>query len=228
MSTIPTPATDGVLHGRRAILFDFDGTLIQQTIDFGRMRRLAEDVIRAQGLSPEPWKGLFVLEMIERAAEALADQADGRAQVLRAEAGRAIEDLELEAATQARAFAGVAEMLVDLRARGLGVAIVTRNCRAAVDYVMTQNGLVCDVLLTRDDVAHVKPDPRHLLEALERLGLPGEQAVMVGDHATDIQVGQRVGAATVAVLSPGMGPERFAEVRPDLIVAQVTEILRHL
>jgi phosphoglycolate phosphatase-like HAD superfamily hydrolase len=60
------------------------------------------------------------------------------------------------------------------------------------------------------------------------LGATGAQAVMVGDHPTDIQVGQQVGAATVAVLSPGVGPERFAEVQPDLIVDHVTELVRYL
>jgi phosphoglycolate phosphatase len=232
---MPTEETlAGDLRGRRALskrgalLFDFDGTLIHQTIDFALMRRLAEDVVRAYGVDPEGWKSLFVLEMLERAAQALADVGDGRSQAMLAEAQRAIVQLEMDAAREARAFAGVAEMLTQLRASGRGVAIVTRNCRPAVDWVMAQNGLTCDVLLTRDDVEHVKPDPRHLLAALEQLGATGAQAVMVGDHPTDILVGQQVGAATVAVLSPGVGPERFAEVRPDLVVAQVTEIMEHL
>jgi len=216
----------GALRGRRAFLFDLDGTLIEQSIDFARMRRLAEDVLRAYGLSPDPWNGLFVLEMIEQAAEALAATAGAeRARALRDEARRVVMDLELDAARGARAFAGVPDMLADLHARGLGVAIVTRNCRPAVEYVIAQNGLLCDVLLTRDDVPYVKPDPRHLLIALSRLGARGDEAVMVGDHPSDIQVGQRVGAATVAVLSPGVGPERFAEARPDLILERVTELL---
>ncbi|NLG26335.1 MAG: HAD family hydrolase [Chloroflexi bacterium] len=216
------------MRGRRAVLFDFDGTLIHQTIDFARMRRLAEDVVRSYGLSIDAWQGMFVLEMIELAAAQLGEGADHRAQEMRARAHQAIVDLELAAAVGAQAFDGVVQMLADLRERGVRVAIVTRNCRPAVEAVMAQNQLSADVLLTRDDVAHVKPDPRHLYEALGRLGISGTQAAMVGDHPSDVQVGQAVGAATVGVLSPGLGPERFAAVRPDLLVQQVTEILQYL
>jgi len=216
------------LRGRRALLFDFDGTLIHQTIDFAEMRRLAEQVLCAHGVSPDPWKGMFVLEMIEQAAALLQVSDAGRAQSLREQAAQAIVNLELRAAEGAQAYAGVPEMLRTLRTAGLRVAIVTRNCRPAVEAVMARNGLACDVLLTRDDVAHVKPDPRHLLVALERLGATPDQAVIVGDHPTDVEVGQRVGAATVGVLTPGVDPERFAAVDPDLLLADVTELARYL
>jgi phosphoglycolate phosphatase len=226
--------TDGVqggadrLRGRRAVLFDFDGTLVYQTIDFARMRRLVEDVVCSYGLSIDAWQGMFVLEMIELAVAQLRGSADGRAQEMRARAHQAIVDLELAAAVGAQAFDGVTQMLANLRERGVRVAIVTRNCRPAVEAVMVRNQLSADVLLTRDDVTHVKPDPRHLYGALRRLGLGGEEAVMVGDHPSDVQVGQAVGAATVGVLSSGLGLERFAAVQPDLLVQQVTEILQYL
>ncbi len=216
------------LRGRRALLFDFDGTLIHQTIDFDEMRRLVEGVFRQHGVSPDPWKGMFVLEMIERAVALLEGDDAERARSIRDQAAQAIVDLELRAAEGALAYAGVPEMLQSLRAAGLGVAIVTRNCRLAVESVMARNALACDVLMTRDDVAYVKPDPRHLLVALKHLGASVAQAVMVGDHPSDVLVGQRAGTATVGVLTPGAGPERFAEVDPDLVVSDVTELIRYL
>jgi len=216
------------LRGRKVLLFDFDGTLIHQTIDFGEMRRLAEAVLREYGASPEAWKDLFVLEAIERAAAVVRPTDPERAEAMRARAMRAIVDLELSAAEGARACSGVPEMLQTLRRTGLAVAIVTRNCREAVLAVMARNRLACDLLLTRDDVQHVKPDPRHLLAALEALGASPGDAVMAGDHPTDVLAGRRAGTATVGVLSPGVGPEWFASADPDLIVEDVTEIVSYL
>jgi phosphoglycolate phosphatase len=209
----------------RAWLFDFDGTLIQQEIDFARMRQVVQEIVRRYGVDVEPLAGMFVLEMIAQARTLLRD---GQAATFYQEAHQAVIDIELDAATRAYAFPGVPEMLRQLRARGLGVGIVTRNCRPAVERVLAQSAIPYDVLLTRDDIAHVKPDPRHLLAALEILHVPGDQAAMCGDHPSDVLVGQRVGAATVGVLSPGHGPEYFADVHPDLIVAQVTDVLAHL
>jgi phosphoglycolate phosphatase len=108
------------------------------------------------------------------------------------------------------------------------VGIVTRNCRLAVEQILARTPLWHDVLLTRDDVPHVKPDPRHLQTALDRLGVAGVQAVMCGDHPMDVLAGKRVGARTVGVLQAGVDASYFAEVPPDLVVLGVPEVLAYL
>lgn len=206
----------------RAVLFDFDGTLVQQRVDFALMRRTVYDLARAYGVDPAPWSTGFILE----AAAAMADHLGGEAGAeFAAAAKQAIIDVELAGASEARALPGVPAMLRELPARGYRVAIVTRNCRPAVLRVLAEQSLAFDLLLTRDDVAHVKPDPRHLQAALEQFGLSGAQALMVGDHPTDVQVGKAVSAATVGVLSPGEPETYFDAVQPDLVVASTASIL---
>jgi phosphoglycolate phosphatase len=222
------PAGAARLETVRAVLFDFDGTLVEQRVDFARMRREALAVLAAHGVDPAPLAGMHVLEMVERAGRELVERdplyGAQRAQALAADARRAIEEVECEGASTARALPGAAALLGDLRARGVGVAIVTRNCRAAVERVLARHALEYDVLLTRDDVPHVKPDPRHLQAALDRLGVPGEDAAMCGDHPMDIAAGRGVGAWTVGVLPEGQGPEYMAAAAPDLLVAGVAEL----
>ena len=212
----------------RAILFDFDGTLIQQSIDFDFMRKVVLDIAGGYGVTTEPLVAMPVLELIDRATDELMPMDGHRAQALREEARRAVLDIELAAAEGARAFPGVPEMLRHLRGHGFRVGIVTRNCRAAVERVLGRHPMDHDALLTRDDVEHVKPDPRHLLAALEVLCVPAEEAVMCGDHPMDVLAGRRVGARTVGVLPPGWTSERFAQATPDLILARVTDLLSYL
>lgn len=209
----------------RAFLFDFDGTLIQQRIDFARMREVVLRIVANYGLAIEPLRGMYVLELIAHVEAELAQRDGERSRAFVLEAQRAVTDIELEAAESAFAFPGVAEMLGALRKRGFGVGIVTRNCRAAVERVLARNPLPYDVFLTRDDVPQVKPDPRHLLAAARALGVLGVQTVMCGDHPMDIVAGQRIGAYTVGVLPPGAASDYFAQVCPDLVITQVSELL---
>ena len=211
-----------------AILFDLDGTLVHLNIDFGRMRAEVEALLPQYGLSMEGRRSLYVLELIEDAVRELKTKDEEKARAFRREAEAAIVAIELEAAVQAQVYPEVPELLRMLREQGIRVAIVTRNCRAAVDRILAETPLAYDALLTRDEVTAVKPDPGHLLEALRLLGVEPQRTLMVGDHPMDVQVGHAVGTRTAAVLTGAGSPERFAEVQPDLILAQVGDLGRYL
>ena len=93
----------------------------------------------------------------------------------------------------------VAPTLQWLRQQGIGVGIVTRNCRAAVTGVLERSGLAVDAVFTRDDVQHVKPHPGHLLAALTALRASPAASIMVGDHMSDVEAGLAAGMTAVAV-----------------------------
>ncbi len=210
------------------VLFDLDGTLVEPTIDFEAMNRAVRRLAQAFGLAEEQIPRLPALETIALVRRHLAEAEADSAAAFEAAAQQALVEIEVEASRRARAYEGAAEMLRALAGRGLRVGIVTRNCRLAVEEILQRNPLYYDVLLTRDDVPHVKPDPRHLLSALERLNGRPDHTAMCGDHPMDIRAGRAIGALTVGVLRPGVGAEVFAEDPPDLILARVADLLGYV
>ena len=65
--------------------------------------------------------------------------------------------------------------------------------------------------------------------ALETLGVTARDCVIVGDRLeTDIEMGKRLGLATVLVLSgiTRAGDPRIAELAPDLVLSSLSDLLR--
>jgi len=203
--------------------------LVQLTIDFGQMRAEVIEIVERYAVAVDARRqGLLTLELIADVTAALSQRSLQQAARFAAEAHAAIEAIEVEAAQRADLFAGVPELLAWLRQRGLKLGIITRNCLAAARKVLASLEPLVGVVLTRDDVPAVKPDPLHLRRALETLGVPGERALMVGDHPLDVVTGRAVGAFTAGVLRPGETPQRYAAVSPDLVLRNVLELQARL
>jgi phosphoglycolate phosphatase len=202
-----------------AVLFDLDGTLVETRIDFDGMRREVLRLAEQAGVAAAPWAQLDVLAIVERVTAAAPDP-----EAMRAAAEAALIAIELDACPGAREVEGAGELLRRLDGAGVRVGIVTRNCRRAVEQVLARIALPHAVLLTRDEVARVKPDPEHLWQAAAALGVPAERTVMVGDHRMDIRAGKAAGMRTVGLLTPERPPDYFAPEEPDLVLRDLREL----
>ncbi len=212
------------LSNLRAVVFDFDGTLAETKIDFALMRRRTVEHITAWGL----WEtgldeGRYVLEMIDHSARQLAADPPRQGRY-RVEAAQILEDVEMLTCARAQPFPGTAEALQCLADHHLAVGIITRNCRRAVRAVLDRHHLHHDALLTREDVARVKPDAAHLLAALDLLAVTPPETLMVGDHPTDIQCGRAAGALTCGVLTDRTTREQHEQAGADLVVDSVAAL----
>lgn len=206
----------------RAAIFDFDGTLAETDIDFGLMRRRVLEVAERWGLTDHLDERRYILEIVDDAIAMLSDAEDRER--FREEAARAMEDVELIFTSVAAPFPGIPRTLERLRECGRRVGIITRNCRVGVQSVFSRHPLHHEVLLTRDDVERVKPDPAHLHEALETLEVAPEHALMVGDHITDIEVGHAAGTWTAGVLTANTTREQFEEAGAHVVLESVADL----
>lgn len=205
----------------RALIFDFDGTLAELNIDFAAMRAEVEVLARGLGLAG-PWPGQgYLLEQVDLVAQRLGDGFARRA-------GQLIMERELAAARQGRLFAFTRELLAQARARGYGLAIISRNCGPAIRLVFPQVDQACDVFLPRETVAQTKPHPGHPLEALKRLGLPPREAALIGDHPTDLQAALAAGCLPVGVASGRVPMAQLWQAGAALVLPDASGLLQAL
>jgi alpha,alpha-trehalose phosphorylase len=122
---------------------------------------------------------------------------------------------------------GVAELLAELRAAGLKLALGSSSKNAA--EVLRRLGIdaMFDAISDGHSVSHAKPAPDLFLDAAAKLGLPAAACVVVEDAAAGIQAARSGG-----FLSVGLGPvTRVAgadAIFPDLKGIRLADILAAL
>ena len=226
MREIPEQAMAG-LGDIEAVVFDFDGTLVHTDIDFAAMRQGIVQHLRQWGLGePGVEESRYVLELIAWGEEQLQD--DPSRQQYREEARTILHEVELPHCQRAEPFPGVPEALQRLRAAGRKIGIITRNSHEGVGAVLSRHPLPYEVLITRDDLSNVKPHQEHLKQALTALGVAASRALMVGDHATDIQCGRAAGVRTCGVLTARTTLEQFHELGADFAFRDVPALVAAL
>jgi phosphoglycolate phosphatase len=203
----------------RAAIFDFDGTLTELTLDFARMRVELEKIILAYSSQNiiDTCKGLFMLELIYRVEETLGE----RGRQFRDEAFMLLREIEVGAATGKELYPFTRMVLTALRLMNVRTGIMTRNCTDAVKKIFPDYSEYVDVIISREEARLVKPHPSHPLALLRSLGTIPSEALLVGDHPTDVEAGVSAGVRTVGVLSGGVEREELARAGSDYVIQDI-------
>jgi len=204
-----------------AFVFDLDGTLVdsvyqhvlawQEALEVGGIELSVWRIHRRIGMSG----GLFVGALLR-------------------ETGRPVDAAEVAKLQQAHAEAyrrraGQLRLLEHLSGLGVPWAVATSGLLAAAQPTLELLGVPEGVpVVTRDQVAHAKPDPDLFLAAAERLGVDIADAVVVGDSVWDLLAARRARALGIGVLSGGYGREELERAGAYRVYEDPADLLAHL
>ena len=202
-------AAGSAVHALSAIrhwVFDMDGTLTVAVHDFAAIRRALE--IAAEE------------DILDHIAALPAASAQAKREWLL--------EHERTLAEDALPAPGAVKLLRALAAAGCRLGILTRNDHALAKLTLDAIGvgeLFDDADIIGRDEAVPKPSPDGLQQHLRHWGIAASEAVMVGDHAYDLECGRAAGAHTVLVNLPenpwpGSADWHFAECRALLAAWQ--------
>jgi phosphoglycolate phosphatase len=207
----------------KGVIFDFDGTLTELTLDFGRLRtevgKVASKYVSKERI--KAYEGHFVIEMIRGLEKEIGREAEDFTK----EAFARLRDLELEASRGKGLYPYTREVLQRLKERGIKIGILTRTHIDVLTHVFPEIREYVPVIVTRHEVERVKPHPDHAAAVLRLLDLRPDEAILVGDHPTDILGGKNIGMKTAGVLAGRTTREEFAEAGATYILKDIRGIL---
>ncbi len=209
----------------RALLFDLDGTLLDTSGDLGgALNTLLADHHR------EPLPLAQIRPHVSNGANALVKLGFGNeltdtqfAALRQGLLGHYLDNI----ATHTRAFEGINDLISELAARRIHWGIATNKPWLYTQKLMPHFQFASPpaVTLCPDQVPQAKPAPDMLLLACSQIGCEVHEAIYVGDHARDIECGQRAGMKTVAVgYGFTLSPDEHRQWQADHCVDHASDI----
>ena len=173
-------------------VFDLDHTLVNSPLDLRAVGREMEHLIRARGVALPTrelrWSGAELLAVVRREAPLL------EAEVLAIPVAH-----ERRAMKMAEVVPHAVEAVRALKELGYAIAVWTNNDRVVADYVLGRFRLAphLDLVVTRDDVRALKPDPDGL-RVIRARWPEAVHVVVVGDSWVDGAAAQAGGVPFIA------------------------------
>ncbi len=124
-------------------------------------------------------------------------------------------------------YAGVADLLAELRRDGIKLAVFTGATRHAAALQLRHADLLdyLDAVVASDEIDHVKPAPDGLLRACHLLCAEPERTAYVGDALNDLRCARAAGAVPVAA---AWGHLHEPDDEPHLLALTPVDVLHLL
>ncbi len=211
-----------------AFLFDLDGTLVDSVYQHVLAWR---EALERCGIQLAVWRihrrigmsgGLLTAALLRETGRAVTPEQTEQLQRLHAEA-------YARQLSQVRPLPGARELLDLLTRTGVPWAIATSGRGEYARKTLRMLDIATDVpVITRDEVAHAKPDPDLFLASADRLHVDIHSSVIVGDSVWDLLAARRAGALGVGLLSGGYGQDELERAGAYRVYQDPLDLLQHL
>lgn len=215
---------------KKAVIFDLDGTLSDS---IHSIKYCADQALEPLGYGPFSEKqymyfvGDGAANLIKRA---LIEGGDESLQHFE-EAFASYRELFREGCMyQVEPYDGIRELLVQLKDRGVAIAVLSNKPHEETVYVIeTLFGKgYFDVIQGQKDNVPIKPSPEGVFQILEQLSLTPEDILYLGDTSTDMKTGKGAGAFTVGVLWGFRERKELEDNHADAIIEHPLQLLQYL
>ncbi len=217
----------------KAIMLDLDGTIAIFNLDYKTVRALVKAYLISKRV-PASILSLkeSVFEMLKKTE--LWAKHSGKSTKFLEEINRGAleitEKFELDAADKTSLLPGVLDTLKALKDEGFKIGLCTINSEKSVNRILKRFKIAdfFDVVISRNQVQHVKPDPEHLSTALKVLEVTPSETVIVGDSRVDIRSAKELKAIAVGIPTGVSTVKQLTDAGADYIITSMSDLPRLL
>lgn len=217
------------MRDKTSFIFDLDGTLTDSVYQNVAAWKEALD---AEGIPLPMWRlhrkigmsGGLMLKSLSR--ETGQDLTEEQAERLSKRHSEAYERLQ----GQIIALPGAVELLKKLDAENLKWCIATSGEMSTAEINLQVLGLDKNkiTLVTRDDVKQGKPDPSLFIAGADKMGVPIEECLVIGDAIWDMLAARRAKATGIGLLSGGYDISELERAGALRVYEEPLDLLNHL
>jgi HAD superfamily hydrolase (TIGR01549 family) len=210
-----------------AVLFDLEGTLVQtpwedpqHVLEF---RRQTKTKLTELEIPPSILDGIERSTLMRNKALEYAEEnfSEASKHKYHQEMEKFLNQYEQDAARRSKPFPETISILDELKKLGVKMGLVTNTSREAVDIVFQLHALqkYFDVIITRNDVEKLKPDPEGVLLAIRELKV--NSFFMIGDLLLDMLAAKDANGVFIVVKR---NPKDELNVPADYSVRSLSEV----
>ena len=204
-----------------AVLFDWDGTVMDSTYSIASSIQLASADLELPVPSIQQASWVIGLSLESAWYRAVPDLTAEQMPLF-------LERYRyhfMQRDPHIKLFDGILPFMGELRGRQIALGVATGKSRQGLDRVLQQVNLSTFFDATRcADETRSKPDPEMLHQLLAELMLEPEQVLMVGDTVHDIHMAANAGMDSVAVTYGAHDPQTLAKAEPTVMVDNVAQM----
>jgi len=209
------------------MLFDFEGTLV----DFPW--KLSEAIAETLGML---WTMGFTKDLIRsrRYATLMREAVQAATEIglppdqVREKIGFVYDRYDEDALTRWALRSGVTDFLNTIKAKGILTGLVSNVGGKTLTKALSKLDLAdyFDVVVSRNDIMNLKPNPEGLNLAMEKLGICKDSSILLGDSLDDVNAARNAGIRIMIITDGENAKEDILAAQPDHVIQSYEELLK--
>jgi HAD superfamily hydrolase (TIGR01509 family) len=202
-----------------AVIFDLDGTILENEDEYGRAFNEVLKSLGVDATKPVPHeRGIGVTENWILYKKNFSLNTPKTPEILAKET----QDAYIKMLDGVTIRPGFNDFVEGLKKKGIKIALATSNTREVARLVLDKLGLQgnFDEITTAEEVFLRKPNPDLFTVTADKLGVEGNECLVVEDSASGVTAAHRAGMKVVAITDGGEDKPTEA----DLVINGFSEI----
>lgn len=211
----------------RAVLFDFEGTLVDFQWNVDEAVEEILSALAALGFDKDVFSRYDYATLFNNAVE-----ESGRlrlpAEVVMEKIGQVYDRFDMDAAERWTPKDNAKYVLENLVKKGVLTGLVTNAGRKAISMLLERFDFkkLLNVVITRNEVNRLKPQGYSILKAMDDLQVSKIETLFVGDSVTDIKAAKEAGVEVAMVLGGESKRQDMEKHKPKFILNSLSEVMQ--